>query len=186
MALMKVRVPITGFAPAERVPIEIVRRQAASFLCCPLPSEWRNSPFQYIFVLNRQRQIVFANRNVQQLTPSRGHQEPVGMRFGEALDCVRATEREGGCGTTENCRDCGVTQAILNGLAGRPDLRELRLFPFGRVPSGEAGVYGFGRAVGANRETFCVFGLSDSREPEVKNAIEQFFSRQVSQTQAPG
>lgn len=108
------------------------------------------------------------------------------MRFGEALDCVRATETEGGCGTTESCRDCGVTQAILNGLAGRPDLRELRLIRSVGCREETRDFTALAVPLVHNRETFCVFGLSDSREPEVKNAIEQFFSRQVSQTQAPG
>ena len=69
---------------------------------------------------------------------------------------------------------------------GGPDLRELRLIRSVGCREETRDFTALAVPLVHNRETFCVFGLSDSREPEVKNAIEQFFSRQVSQAQAPG
>jgi hypothetical protein len=176
--MTRAQVPITRFAPAERVPIEIIRRQAAAFQSWPLPSEWCNSPFEYIFVLNRQRQIVFSSRNLQQLAANKGPRECLGMRFGEALDCIRATETEGGCGTTENCRSCGATQAILNGLAGKLELREFRLTRTIGCRLELRDFTGMAVPLVHNHETYCVFALSESREPAVQRAIELFFSQQ--------
>ena len=70
-----------------------------------------------VLILNAQRQIVFANRALENLT----HQEQAGaagLRPGEAVDCPHAFSTPGGCGTTESCRTCGAVQAVLTGLEG--------------------------------------------------------------------
>lgn len=117
----------THFAPAERVPIEIVHRQARAFQPPALASELLNSVLNYVFVLNPQRQIVFASHNTAELIPNGGMQAALGRRPGEALGCVHANECEGGCGTSEACAHCGAVNAIMASLLGRRDLRECRM-----------------------------------------------------------
>jgi hypothetical protein len=63
------------------------------------------------FVLNEQRQIVFANRaclDMFGVDPV----EVLGSRFGEAVNCVHAFEPPAGCGTTQHCTVCGAAKAI--------------------------------------------------------------------------
>ncbi len=121
------RVPITYFAPAERVSIEVVHRQAAALSSPPLPKPLFDAPGTYIFVLNAQRQIVFATPNVRELTPGKRRQSVLGLRVGELVNCIHAKEPPAGCGTTQDCRKCGWVQSILNSLAGKPDTREFHL-----------------------------------------------------------
>jgi signal transduction histidine kinase len=71
--------------------------------------------------------MVFANRAFHTILNIDDTDEVLGLRSGEALDCIHATETAGGCGTTEHCRECGAVLAILNSLEGREDLRECRI-----------------------------------------------------------
>ena len=57
-------IPVTFFAPPERVPVEIVYRQAAAFSATPFATELLNSVLNCVFVLNAQRQIVSAGGRV--------------------------------------------------------------------------------------------------------------------------
>jgi hypothetical protein len=118
---------VTHFAPAERVSIEIVHRQATPFRPPGLAAELLNSVLNYVFVLNPQRQIVFASANALELMPGSAMEDFLGRRPGEALGCIHADECEGGCGTSEACAQCGAVNAILASLAGRHDLQECRM-----------------------------------------------------------
>ncbi len=80
-----------------------------------------------VWVLNRHRQIVFANRILLEYIVSNNIDDVYGLRPGEALDCVNAGETKGGCGATENCASCGATLAILSSLDGKPDSRECQI-----------------------------------------------------------
>lgn len=67
-----------------------------------------------IIVLNSERQILFANQTLLRALKQRDDSAVLGLRPGEVLDCVRAANDSGGCGTTEFCRSCGAVNAILH------------------------------------------------------------------------
>lgn len=60
-------IPVTFFAPAERMPIEVVREQARALAKLPLAAAFPQNGRNVYFVLNAQRQIVLASKNVSQL-----------------------------------------------------------------------------------------------------------------------
>jgi len=124
---MAAKIPITFFAPAEREPIEVVQRQAARVSQTPLAETFLNASLNYMLVLNRRRQIVMASDNLLELVPGKTMDQIVGLRPGEALECVHADECENGCGTSESCHLCGVVKVILAGLAGTRHMQECRL-----------------------------------------------------------
>lgn len=86
-----------------------------------------------VMILNRNRQIIFANRNLRDFGSGRGCPDIYGMRPGELLNCQRAATAPSGCGTGEACRTCGAVQAILAGLAGESVKEECR------ISTGDAG-----------------------------------------------
>jgi hypothetical protein len=124
---MASRIPITFFAPAQREPIEVVHRQAKRLGHKPLTRSLLNASLNYLFLLNARRQIVMASENVLELVPGKTMDEILGLRPGEALDCVHAYECASGCGTSQFCRECGTVRVILSGLEGRRDMQECRL-----------------------------------------------------------
>ncbi|HBM15352.1 MAG TPA: histidine kinase [Lentisphaeria bacterium] len=107
----------TFFADAERLPLEEVKKQAVLF------SEGRGfekivdkSPI-HLLILNRYRQILFANKSFSILTGIPDFTSIIGLRVGESLRCIYSdVNKEGGCGTSEYCRYCGGTQTILRAI----------------------------------------------------------------------
>jgi len=124
---MAKKIPITFFAPAEREPVKVVRRQAGRLGRIPLARTFLNASQNYLFILNAQRQIVMASENVRDLVPGKSLDQLVGLRPGEALGCIHAHECASGCGTSPFCRQCGTVRVILSGLDGYRDMQECRL-----------------------------------------------------------
>lgn len=117
----------TEFAPAERASAETIERQAATLAQQPLIAELLNSVLNHILILNQQRQIVFASKNLHELAPNTELKELLGKRPGEALGCMRSVSSVGGCGTTPFCSECGAAKSVLASLAGRKDCQECHM-----------------------------------------------------------
>jgi hypothetical protein len=116
---MRTKIPLTEFAPVRRESVKVVQRQAAAIVKTPLTAALLSSVLNFVFILNPERQIVFASPNCGDLVPGKPVNTLLGQRPGEALGCIHAHETEGGCGTTKYCRECGAAQAILASLEGR-------------------------------------------------------------------
>jgi hypothetical protein len=129
------KIPVTFFAPAERESLEVVHRQASGLNQTAVARTLSRASVNYMFVLNSRRQIVMASENVLELVPARTMNQIVGLRPGEALGCIHASECEGGCGTSRFCSQCGSVHVILSGLKGCRAMEECRLTRFidGRV-----------------------------------------------------
>jgi len=165
----------TQFAPAERVPIELVRRQAAQFGVASLTSSLLNSLTDYVLVLNPQRQVVFATCNVAELTRGKTLDELIGRRPGEILDCAHAAEAAGGCGTAEFCSQCGLLKAVLAALEGRRDRQECRVLRVAenRVDALDLLVVTSPLEVGSER--FCLFSARDVSDQKRRRVYERVF-----------
>ena len=124
---MATKIPITFFAPAEREPIEVVHQQAGHLSQTLSARAFLNAALNYLFVLNKRRQIVLASDNVLELIPGKTVGQVVGLRPGEALGCIHAHDCESGCGTSQFCHHCGAVRVILAGLAGHRYLQECHL-----------------------------------------------------------
>ncbi len=123
---MSVHTLPTKFAPAERLTRRRLEQQQRSLDTIPMLRPLFDAVPDIVLILNAQRQIVFANRALENLT----HQEQqalLGLRPGEAVDCTHAFSTPGGCGTTESCRTCGAVQAVLAGLEGYEAVEECRI-----------------------------------------------------------
>jgi signal transduction histidine kinase len=124
---MKPEALFTEFAPAERSSAEEIARQVelvAHLAGLHLVLELMPG---VVLILNQNRQIVFANQNGCMLLEAEGSKEIFGLRPGELLDCEHASERPGGCGTTQSCSTCGAVKAIQNALNNRKDVQECRV-----------------------------------------------------------
>jgi len=175
-------VPVTEFAPAERVPVEIVERQAASFGEIPLAANLLNSVFNFVVILNAQRQIIFANDNFLNLTAAKDYRRVLGLRPGEALGCVHSHEREGGCGTTEFCSECGAVRAILPALGGRPEIRECHLTRLIGCGQEALDLLVAATPFDYRGERFCLFAVADISQEKRRQALERTFFHDVINT----
>ena len=98
-----------------------------------LVSSWESLPTvleplsNLIVVLNRHRQVVYANRELVGLLGQISFDDIVGDRLGELFNCERASQGTAGCGTSEACRSCGFLSAIMAGWGGNEVTREWQI-----------------------------------------------------------
>jgi len=117
----------TQFAPAERLSSEETQTQSAFFSNLPYLRDLADALPTVFVVLNKHRQIVFANQALADLAARKRPEALYGLRPGEAFQCIHSNETEGGCGTTEFCRTCGAARAILAAIGGKRDVQECRI-----------------------------------------------------------
>ncbi len=67
-------------------------------------------------VLNEYRQVVALNTSLMEMLGIDDPKQALGLRPGEAIQCIHAHETLGGCGTTKYCSTCGVAIAIVTSL----------------------------------------------------------------------
>jgi len=116
----------TQFASARRSPPQELEAQARLFDSGLLRAVLDASTI-FVLVVNQNRQIVYCNRAALHLIGAPDQSAVVGLRPGEALQCVNASRSPSGCGTTESCQTCGAVRSILEGLRGVTSSRECRI-----------------------------------------------------------
>jgi len=172
----------TEFAPAERIPKDAVQSQSQLFLDSPLACQLLSSVPDILLVLNKQRQIVFANRALYDLLGLKetDTDKVLGRRQGEVLSCVHAFESEGGCGTTKFCSACGAMRAILSSHKMTEDVQECRIT---QDQSGEAlDLRVWARPIKLEGELFTAFSVVDIRHEKRRQALERIFFHDVLNT----
>lgn len=68
---------------------------------------------EMVFILNRERQIVFANQALLDGLGIENIEKALGIRAGEALNCINVRDKEDGCEESKSCRYCRTLQLIL-------------------------------------------------------------------------
>lgn len=179
---MSIQIPITEFAPAERVSIEVIQRQAAAVMGSTLRPTVADATMQLVFILNQQRQIVFASQNWKALTGVEDCNRLLGKRPGEVLHCIHAQKHEGGCGTAEHCRECGAVRAILKSLSGTAALEECRLTRLIHCNTESIDLLVFATPFTHNGETFSIFSVTDISHQKRRRALERIFFHDVINT----
>ncbi len=170
----------TQFAPAERASTDIVVAQAERFVAsAPDIRVILDAIPDIVIVLNEYRQIILANRGRLALF---GHPiaEVVGLRPGEVLGCIHASESEGGCGTTAFCSTCGAVRAILTSQSGQADVQECRIIVKGSGDALDLRVWAVPYKSGDDKLT--VFTLHDIRDEKRRRVLERIFFHDVLNT----
>lgn len=168
----------TRFASAERAIPADLSRQVDYFSEESLTRHLLESVPTQLAILNRQRQIVYANRALIDLV---GEDEIFihGRRPGEVLRCVHSGEGPGGCGTANACSTCGAILAILSSLAGNREERECCLV---RTTDGRTEVLNlmvFATPFEYQEEKFTVFAVNDISHEKRRRTLERLFFHDV-------
>lgn len=103
----------TFFAKPDRTSGSELIDQANATLSDPFVRIILDAVQGYLMVLNSNRQILAANSELLQALGYQRGDSILGLRPGEALNCVHFTDGPNGCGTGEHCRCCGAVLAIL-------------------------------------------------------------------------
>jgi signal transduction histidine kinase len=103
----------TFFAPAERADADQLAHQHLSVSQASFITAVLHSVTDMMLVLNEQRQIVAANSCLLEAFGVTDPLSLIGLRPGEAVNCVHSSEGPGGCGTSESCSACGAVLTII-------------------------------------------------------------------------
>ncbi|MGC9349364.1 MAG: sensor histidine kinase [Anaerolineae bacterium] len=117
----------TEFAPAELAPDAELQRHISYFANLGMTEELISAVPNFLMVVNRYRQIVYANSAMVDYLGLDDRSELLAIRPGEALQCSHAFEGENSCGTTAHCRYCGAIQAVLTAQEGKRAVQECRI-----------------------------------------------------------
>jgi signal transduction histidine kinase len=168
----------TDFLPAERADAATIRRQRALVMDEPKLVKVLDSVPDIVVFLNRERQIVYANKAAIEYILAHGGSPEAGKRWGEALHCARAA-REPGCGTTRFCRTCGAARATLSSQQGRDVIEDCRITQTG----GDALDFLVTTArITFNGDAFTVFSAVDVSHEKRREALERTFFHDVLNT----
>ena len=106
----------TYFASAERISENELQQEIEAVSQNPVIDGLMNVVSGLLAVLNEQRQILALNEILLEMLGIDNADEVLGLRPGEALQCVHADKPPNGCGTTEFCSSCGAAIAIVTSL----------------------------------------------------------------------
>ena len=67
----------------------------------------------YVLVLDRERRVLAANSRLLNAFGIADARALIGVRPGEALNCIHADESPNGCGSGRHCRNCAAVLAIV-------------------------------------------------------------------------
>jgi nitrogen-specific signal transduction histidine kinase len=70
-----------------------------------------------ILIVNQARQVVFANESCKAHLELESMEKIIGLRPGEALNCVNAHLKPDGCGSADGCTVCGAFKATIKCLS---------------------------------------------------------------------
>ena len=123
-----------GHSLAHRATPELIDQQRAQLTAERQLCELLDAMPDNVMLLNEDRQILFANRTLEQFCAADGVYGLIGMRPGEALSCQTALTSKFGCGTGEACNICGAFESIQSACRGKRasfDCQILRQTPRG-------------------------------------------------------
>lgn len=160
---------------------EVISAQAAKF-DTPLISTLLDSVSNIVLVLNEYRQIVFANARLLELLELESVAPILGMRPGELFRCEYAKEANHGCGTSEECNQCGALKVILNGLDDVRSMEECRLTRRDAQDVEAYDLHVCGAPFSHLDEKFVVFSISDISHEKRRRALERIFFHDILNT----
>jgi signal transduction histidine kinase len=162
----------TDFLPAARDPKEQIQAQVrGNMSTLQLLKRLLGVVPEILMVLNAKRQIVFVNEHLLRFVECRSPQDVYAARPGEIMKCVHAAERDGGCGTTKACRQCGMSLAILSAQKGKQGVEECRIT---RDRHGEAiNLRVRSTPLEANGQRYTVLSALDVSDEKRREALER-------------
>lgn len=127
-------------------------------------------------IINKNRQIIFANENFLSSLEINDIESVLGKRPGEIISCINAENNTGGCGTSHACSLCGAVNAILESQnTGRKTSREVLITSRinGRIKSLDLNITS--TPITLSGHTFYAIVLQDISHEKRRAALERIF-----------
>lgn len=153
-----------------------LNKQRESIVRNNLLIQFCNSISQMLVVLNKNRQIVYANKHFINKLGLFSTHTYLGKRPGEAVNCAHAFKEKGGCGTTEFCRNCGAVNAILESHRGIQSVKECRISTLNKDA---LDLKVTATPISFDNEDFSIFVIDDISDEKRRQILERIFFHDV-------
>ncbi len=107
----------TFYAPAERASQTALRKSIEQVTSNPIADTLLHTVSGLMAILNEERQILALNTSLMKVFGIDNAEKVLGLRLGEAIECIHAHDQPGGCGTSRHCITCGAAIAIVTATA---------------------------------------------------------------------
>ena len=127
-------------------------------------------------VLDKNRQIVYANDEFLGFLGISSLEPILGKRPGEVVSCINSNVESGGCGTSAACAYCGAVNAILESQkSGKKSIRETRISTISDGKQLSLDLKISSTPVNLVGEVFYVLILQDISSEKRRLALERIF-----------
>jgi len=127
-------------------------------------------------VLDKNRQIVYANEEFLGFLGISSLEPILGKRPGEVVSCINSNVESGGCGTSAACEYCGAVNAILESQkSGKKSTKETRISTISDGKQTSLDLKISSTPVNLVGEVFYVLILQDISSEKRRLALERIF-----------
>ena len=166
----------TKFAPAERADQMELANQMKLFEDNEILKNLSEAVSNMLVILNKQRQIIYANKLFLNFLGVTEKALVLGKRTGEAANCIHAGNNTGGCGASEFCRTCGAVNAILESQQGGQSTKECRIIT---TEKEALDLKVTATPYSPNGEMFTIFAVNDISHEKRRQTLERIFFHDV-------
>ena len=170
----------TYFASAERATKEDLIASIKMANESPVLSGVLLSVGGLLAILNENRQILAVNDSFLKLLGIDALSETLGLRPGEALNCIHSAEEPGGCGTSKFCSTCGAAIAIVSSLNGEMSSERICAITFSKDgKTGDIALCVKSQKIEINGEIILLLFLQDITVQQQRAALERAFFHDI-------
>jgi PAS domain-containing protein len=172
--------PTTKFAPADKVSMDDIRASYHALKNDPVLRMFQEAMPDLAMIVNKERQLVYANSNLIKFLDIEDIQLPLGQRLGNLLKCIHSDEEPSGCGTTDACKFCGVVNAIVQSImTHKPVIKEARI-----TAINDSEIIPYNLKVKASPlfyqgEEYTIVSISDISDRKRRTILEQSYLNEV-------
>ncbi len=167
---------LTDYNLPEKLPDNQIKKQSEIFAENKVLISLIDSISQMLVILNKERQIIYANKAYYDFCGHTNLDSIIGMRSGDALNCIHAAEALDGCNTSEFCKTCGAAQSLNEVQLGIKSTKECRITTTSdesldlRVTAAPFNYEG---------ETLTVFTITNIGDEKRREALERIFFHDI-------
>lgn len=169
-------ITLTRYASATRYVNGQLENQANLVLKNSQLVSFVESISQMVLILNKYRQVIYANKGYKDFCKSINKDPILGKRLGEIFNCQNAFNTNGGCGTSSNCKNCGAVNAIIESQKGKRSTKECQILTTDadgidlRVTASPLNLDG---------EKLTIFSLTDISSEKRRKSLERVFIHDI-------
>lgn len=168
------------FASAERANDKELAGKIKIVSKSPLVSGLLYSISGLLAILDEHRQLVALNDSLLKMLGVGNPADVLGLRPGEALQCIHAHEEPGGCGTSKFCSTCGAAIAIVSSYGqDKPVERICALTVKRGEKEVDLALLVRSHAIKIDEKKFLLLILNDISQQEQRAALERTFFHDV-------